>query len=135
VIFESEKCLGWTVAKSWVASASASCGFVFGFRGSPRSKRWWFCGPEPEDGPVGVVDRSEHHLTYRRLKAASGAVDVRHCLHQGQPSRQGIRRAVEQLEKTYKHIVYEAMRKLLHLVYGVAKSGKPFDPQISLAGC
>jgi hypothetical protein len=25
------------------------------------------------------------------------------------------------------------MRKLLHLVYGVVKSGKPFDPQIALA--
>jgi len=25
------------------------------------------------------------------------------------------------------------MRKLLYLVYGVVKSGKPFDPQIALA--
>jgi len=26
------------------------------------------------------------------------------------------------------------MRKLLHLVYGVVKSGIPFDPKIALAG-
>lgn len=36
--------------------------------------------------------------------------------------------------KAYKQIVCAAMRKLLHLVYGVLKSGKPFDPQIALAG-
>lgn len=26
-----------------------------------------------------------------------------------------------------------AMRKLLHIVYGVLKSGKPFDPKLALA--
>ncbi|MBF8743995.1 IS110 family transposase [Pseudomonas guariconensis] len=35
--------------------------------------------------------------------------------------------------KAYKQIVCASMRKLLHLVYGVVKSGKPFDPQIALA--
>ena len=30
-------------------------------------------------------------------------------------------------------IVCAAMRKLLHIVYGVLKSGKPFDPQLGLA--
>ncbi|MBA1193054.1 hypothetical protein G7007_21070 [Pseudomonas entomophila] len=35
--------------------------------------------------------------------------------------------------KAYKQIVCAAMRKLLHLVYGVVKSDKPFDPQIALA--
>ena len=30
-------------------------------------------------------------------------------------------------------IVGAAMRKLLHLIYGVLKSGKPFDPAVALA--
>jgi transposase len=30
-------------------------------------------------------------------------------------------------------IVGAAMRKLLHLIYGVHKSGKPFDPAVALA--
>lgn len=35
--------------------------------------------------------------------------------------------------KAPKQIVCAAMRKLLHIVYGVLKSGKPFDPQLALA--
>jgi transposase len=35
--------------------------------------------------------------------------------------------------KAPKQIICAAMRKLLHLVYGVLKSGKPFDPDIALA--
>jgi len=35
--------------------------------------------------------------------------------------------------KAPKEIICAAMRKLLHLVYGVLKSGKPFDPLIALA--
>lgn len=35
--------------------------------------------------------------------------------------------------KAYKQIVCAAMRKLLHLVYGVVKSDRPFDPHIALA--
>lgn len=35
--------------------------------------------------------------------------------------------------KAPKQIICAAMRKLLHLVYGVLKSGKPFDPQLALA--
>jgi transposase len=31
-------------------------------------------------------------------------------------------------------IVAAAMRKLVHLVYGVLKSGKPFDPEYAKAG-
>jgi transposase len=30
-------------------------------------------------------------------------------------------------------IVGAAMRKLLHLIYGVLKSGKPFDPAVAMA--
>ncbi|MEC4025676.1 MULTISPECIES: IS110 family transposase [Pseudomonas] len=39
---------------------------------------------------------------------------------------------LEARRKAYKQIVCAAMRKLLYLVYGVVKSGKPFDPQIAL---
>lgn len=35
--------------------------------------------------------------------------------------------------KAGKQIVCAAMRKLLHIVYGVLKSGQPFDPQLALA--
>jgi transposase len=35
--------------------------------------------------------------------------------------------------KAPKQIVCAAMRKLLHIVYGVLKSGKPFDPKLALA--
>ncbi|WP_341958838.1 IS110 family transposase [Pseudomonas sp. RC10] len=35
--------------------------------------------------------------------------------------------------KAPKEIICAAMRKLLHLVYGVLKSGKPFDAEIALA--
>ena len=35
--------------------------------------------------------------------------------------------------KTGKQIVCAAMRKLLHIAYGVLKSGKPFDPELALA--
>ena len=30
-------------------------------------------------------------------------------------------------------VVGAAMRKLLHLIYGVLKSGKPFDPAVAMA--
>jgi transposase len=30
-------------------------------------------------------------------------------------------------------IVGAAMRKLVHLIYGVLKSGKPFDPAVAMA--
>lgn len=36
--------------------------------------------------------------------------------------------------KAGKQIVCAAMRKLLHIVYGVLKSGKPFQPHLALAG-
>lgn len=35
--------------------------------------------------------------------------------------------------KAGKQIVCAAMRKLLHIAYGVLKSGQPFDPQLALA--
>ena len=35
--------------------------------------------------------------------------------------------------KSGKQIVCAAMRKLLHIVYGVLKSGRPFDPKLALA--
>ncbi|MWV15348.1 transposase [Pseudomonas sp. L-22-4S-12] len=35
--------------------------------------------------------------------------------------------------KAGKQIVCAAMRKLLHIVYGVLKSAQPFDPQLALA--
>ncbi len=35
--------------------------------------------------------------------------------------------------KAPKQVICAVMRKMLHLVYGVLKSNKPFDPGIALA--
>ncbi|HLV17299.1 MAG TPA: IS110 family transposase, partial [Pseudomonas sp.] len=35
--------------------------------------------------------------------------------------------------KSGKQIICAAMRKLLHIAYGVLKSGRPFDPELALA--
>ena len=35
--------------------------------------------------------------------------------------------------KVPKQIICAAMRKLLHFVYGVLKSGQPYDPKLALA--
>lgn len=67
-----------------------------------------------------------------RLRAGlwmSGTVSIRH-----NPVVKALAERLNQRRKAYKQIVCAAMRKLLHLVYGVVKSGKPFDPQIALAG-
>ncbi|HEY8327637.1 MAG TPA: IS110 family transposase, partial [Rhodanobacter sp.] len=36
--------------------------------------------------------------------------------------------------KRPKQVVVAAMRKLVHLIWGVLKSGRPFDPAIGLPG-
>ena len=59
----------------------------------------------------------------------SGTVSIRH-----NPVVKALAERLSSRHKAYKQIVCAAMRKLLHLVYGVVKSGKPFDPQIALAG-
>lgn len=67
-----------------------------------------------------------------RLRAGlymSGTVSIRH-----NPVIKALAERLSSRRKAYKQIVCAAMRKLLHLVYGVVKSGKPFDPQIALAG-
>lgn len=67
-----------------------------------------------------------------RLRAGlwmSGTVSIRH-----NPVVKALAERLSSRHKAYKQIVCAAMRKLLHLVYGVVKSGKPFDPQIALAG-
>lgn len=67
-----------------------------------------------------------------RLRAGlwmSGTVSIRH-----NPVVKALADRLNSRRKAYKQIVCAAMRKLLHLVYGVVKSGKPFDPQIALAG-
>lgn len=66
-----------------------------------------------------------------RLRAGlwmSGAVSIKH-----NPVVKALAERLSSRHKAYKQIVCAAMRKLLHLVYGVVKSGKPFDPQIALA--
>jgi hypothetical protein len=35
--------------------------------------------------------------------------------------------------KAPKQVICAVMRKILHLVYGVLRSNKPFDPEIALA--
>jgi transposase len=49
------------------------------------------------------------------------------------PVVRALKQCLSQRGKCGKQIVCAAMRKLLHLAYGVLKSGKPFDPAIALA--
>ena len=67
-----------------------------------------------------------------RLRAGlwmPGTVSIRY-----NPVVKALAQRLSNRRKAYKQIVCAAMRKLLHLVYGVVKSGKPFDPQIALVG-
>jgi len=67
-----------------------------------------------------------------RLRAGlwmSGTVSIRY-----NPVVKALAERLNSRHKAYKQIVCAAMRKLLHLVYGVVKSGIPFDPKIALAG-
>lgn len=49
------------------------------------------------------------------------------------PAIRALRERLQQRGKAGKQIVCAAMRKLLHLVYGVLKSNKPFDPALAIA--
>ena len=50
------------------------------------------------------------------------------------PLTRAVRERLQARSKAKMVILGAAMRKLLHIVYGVLKSGKPFDPNISAAG-
>lgn len=49
------------------------------------------------------------------------------------PAIRPLRARLQQRGKAGKQIVCAAMRKLLHIVYGVLKSDKPFDPALAVA--
>lgn len=49
------------------------------------------------------------------------------------PIIQAMQQRLQQAGKAKMVIVVAAMRKLLHLVFGVLKSGRPFDPALALA--
>jgi len=49
------------------------------------------------------------------------------------PAIMALRERLRKRGKVGKQIVCAAMRKLLHIVYGVLKSGKPFDPALAVA--
>jgi len=49
------------------------------------------------------------------------------------PVIRALKQRLKERGKAGKQIVCAAMRKLLHLAYGVLKSGRPFDPKIALA--
>lgn len=49
------------------------------------------------------------------------------------PVIQALKQRLQQAGKAKMVIVVAAMRKLLHLVFGVLKSGRPFDPALALA--
>ena len=57
-----------------------------------------------------------------------GLVSLRH-----NPVMMALKTRMQAKGKAPKEIICAAMRKLLHLVYGVLRSGKPFDPVIALA--
>jgi len=49
------------------------------------------------------------------------------------PAISALRERLSAKGKSGKQIVCAAMRKLLHIAYGVLKSGQRFDPQLALA--
>ncbi|WP_241730082.1 transposase [Pseudomonas sp. SST3] len=49
------------------------------------------------------------------------------------PAISALRERLKAKGKSGKQIVCAAMRKLLHIAYGVLKSGQRFDPQLALA--
>ena len=46
---------------------------------------------------------------------------------------QALQQRLQRAGKAKMVIVVAAMRKLLHLVYGILKSGRPFDPVLALS--
>lgn len=49
------------------------------------------------------------------------------------PAIRDLKQRLKERGKAGKQIVCAAMRKLLHLAYGVLKSGRPFDPKLAIA--
>jgi transposase len=86
-----------------------------------------------------IHDESGSHVGATRI-SKTGASTLRSSLFMPGMSAARynpvIRALAERMQakgKARKQIVCAAMRKLLHLVYGVLKSGIPFDPNIALA--
>ncbi|MCF7531416.1 IS110 family transposase [Pseudomonas petrae] len=79
-------------------------------------------------------------LKGRTVISKVGSSRLRACLYMpglvALKHNNGIKALKERLKangKAPKQIVCAAMRKLLHYVYGVLKSGQPFDPKLALA--
>ena len=72
----------------------------------------------------------------------TGSAHLRHALYmpalvamRWNPIIQAFVMRLQQRGKSKMTIVGAVMRKLLHIVYGVLKSGKPFDPNYSVNVC
>ena len=117
----------WTAARV-LAASEAVCGVV-------DARQWAaYAGLPPCEGTSGS---SVHHPPRR---AKTGNSRLRRALSfpamvAMRPHR-AVRALAERLRARGKRpmvIVGAAMRKLLHLIYGVLKSGKPFDPAVAMA--
>jgi transposase len=82
--------------------------------------------------------RSGSSVLKKSLITKEGRVELRRCLYMPAVSalrcNSVIQSLAERMKKTNHHkmeIVVAAMRKLLHLAYGVLKTQKPFDPNYS----
>jgi transposase len=101
------------------------------FSGAPQLAA--YAGLTPREHQSGATVSRRGHLT------KTGNAHLRHALYM--PALVAIRwnpiikafvTRLQQKGKSKMTIVGAAMRKLLHIVYGILKSGRPFDPNYSV---
>jgi transposase len=121
------------IAESSAAAILSELGDVTQFSGARQVAA--FAGLVPKLRQSGTSVRGRATLSKR------GSPRLRHALYfpamtalRFNPLIRALRERLEEKGKAKMAILGAAMRKLLHLVYGVLKSGKPFDPNFSPAG-
>ena len=91
-------------------------------------------------GLVPKVRHSGSSVRGRATLSKRGSSRLRHALYfpamtalRFNPPVRALRERLRERGKAKMSILGAAMRKLLHIVFGVLKSGKPFDPNIGVA--
>lgn len=121
------------IADTSAAAVLAELGDVAQFTGARQVAA--FAGLVPKIRQSGTSVRGRATLSKR------GSPRLRHALYfpamtalRFNPIIRVLRERLEQKGKAKMAILGAAMRKLLHLVFGVLRSGKPFDPNFSAVG-
>ena len=118
------------IAQTSAAAILAELGDITPFTGARQVAA--FAGLVPKIRHSGSSVRGRATLSKR------GSWRLRHALYfpamtalRFNPLIRALRERLEERGKAKMAILGAAMRKLLHLVYGVLRSGKPFDPNFS----